>query len=185
MRMNNKLKKPLIFTFVLLPVSALGGFFTGIYSFETYTAEMRDMILKQIGSYEMFVLTAALQSVVYALVCGFCGYLLSEKVGLMNTFGFERKKLCTSLVITCICGIVFGMDYWVFGKYISEVAQIYETKITLSNFIASVLYGGIVEEILLRLFFMSLAVLVLWKLFFRDCSKEIIPDGVYILPRIL
>ena len=77
------------------------------------------------------------------------------------------------------------MDYWIFGRVLPEVAAIYETKITVSNFIASVLYGGIVEEILMRLFLMSLFALIIWKLFFRSIPKEEIPCGVFIAANIL
>lgn len=66
-----------------------------------------------------------------------------------------------------------------------EVAEIYESKITVSNFVASVLYGGIIEEVLMRLFLMSLVVFVVWKLFFRNKQKEEIPGGVFIAANIL
>ncbi len=111
-------------------------------------------------------MVGTVQSVLYASVAGFLGYILSEKTGLMKSFRFEKSKFVKASLITVISGILFSLDYWILGTVLPEVAEIYENKITVSNFIASVLYGGIVEEILMRLFIMSLFVLIIWKLFF-------------------
>lgn len=183
--MRDTIKKPLLFVTALLPVTIVGGLFTGIYSFDTYTLEMQNQMIAQVGSYEILLLVGTLQSVIYAAVCGFIGYILSAKIGLMGELYLKKEKLIKVLPVTVICGILFSLDYWVFGSFLPEVAEIYETKITVSNFIASVLYGGIVEEILMRLFLMSLIVFAVWKLFFKNKSKEKIPRGVFIVANIL
>ena len=54
-----------------------------------------------------------------------------------------------------------------------------------SVIIASILYGGIVEELLLRLFVMSLFAFIFWKLFYRKTPIEQIPPGIYITANIL
>lgn len=41
-------------------------------------------------------------------------------------------------------------------------------SLTVSGVIASVMYGGIIEEVMLRLFFMSIIALIIWKVF---CKK--------------
>lgn len=41
------------------------------------------------------------------------------------------------------------------------------------------------EEVLLRLFLMSLAAFLIWKLFFRKCSKNEIPQGVFVAANVL
>lgn len=183
--MRDTIKKPLFFVAALLPVMIIGGFFTGIYSFDTYTSEMQNQIIAQVGSYELLLLVVTIQSVIYASVCGFIGYILSTKVGLMREIRLEKEKLIKVLPMTVISGILFSLDYWIFGDILPEVAEIYESKITVSNFVASVLYGGIIEEILMRMFLMSLVVFVVWKLFFRNKQKEEIPRGVFIAANIL
>ena len=57
-----------------------------------------------------------------------------------------------------------------------------ELPITLNNWIASVLYGGIIEELMLRLFMMSLIALIVWKLFFR--KQQTVPGKVLIISNI-
>lgn len=183
--MKQTIKKPLQFVAVLLPPTIVGSVFTGIYSFSTYAIDMQNEMVAQIGSYELLLLVGTVQSVLYAFVAGFLGYILSEKTGLMRSFRFEKGKFAKASLITVISGILFSLDYWTFGRILPEVAEIYESKITISNFIASVLYGGIVEEILMRLFLMSLFALIIWKLFYRSVPKEEIPCGVFIAANIL
>lgn len=67
-------------------------------------------------------------------------------------------------------------NLWIFGKIIPEVAASCK-NITISNFIASVLYGGIIEEVMLRLFTMSLIVFLIWKVFFHTLPKNQKPGG--------
>ncbi len=183
--MKRTIKKPLLFVVVLLPLMIAGSIFTGIYSFNTYTADMQEKIIAQIGSYELLILVGTVQGVLFASVAGFLGYMLSEKTGLMRSFRFQKDKLAKAALITVISGILFSLDYWIFGRILPEVAEIYESKITFSNFMASILYGGIVEEILMRLFLMSLFALIIWKLIYRNIPKEEIPCGVFIAANVL
>lgn len=69
--MKRTIKKPLQFVAVLLPLMTIGSFFTGIYSFSTYTADMQNDMIAQIGSYELLLLVGTVQSVLYASVAGF------------------------------------------------------------------------------------------------------------------
>lgn len=182
--MKRNWKKPLLFTAALLPVALVGGFFTGIYAYDGSSAEVQQLMLAQLGSPEMIYAVTALQAAVYAAICGFFGYLLSEKTGLMKPLKLERQPLWKSALIAAACGVVFSLDYWIFGSFLPDVAQAYET-ITVSNFIASILYGGILEEVMLRLFAMSLVVFLLWKLFFRKRPVDQLPVTVSVIANIL
>ena len=55
-------------------------------------------------------------------------------------------------------------DLFVFGKFIPPVLDSYASKPTLNYIIASVAYGGVIEEVMLRLFLMSLIALIISKL---------------------
>ncbi|MBR6005212.1 MAG: CPBP family intramembrane metalloprotease [Clostridia bacterium] len=48
---------------------------------------------------------------------------------------------------------------------------------------ASILYGGVVEELMMRLFFMTLTAFIAWKLFFR--KEEAVPVKVLIAANII
>ncbi|MDD6810344.1 MAG: CPBP family intramembrane metalloprotease [Lachnospiraceae bacterium] len=181
-------KKALQFTAAMIPIAAIGGYFTGKYAYASYTQEMQQMILAQVGSVQALALSSMVQSVMYAVICGFIGYLLAEKTGLMKPIKYERESLLKVVIITLICGILFSLDYWTFGKALPEVAATYESEITIrsfDNWMASIFYGGFIEEVLLRLFFMSLVALLLWKIFCRNYGKEEIPEAVYIAANII
>jgi len=59
--------------------------------------------------------------------------------------------------------------------------QITEYKISLGYLLFGVLYGGVIEELMLRLFFMSLIVFILWKIFARSKDRENIPNIIYVV----
>ena len=179
------MKRALKFTLFLLPVAALGGLFTGISTFAAYTEPVRQQLLSQAGSYSMFLWMVVIQSMLYAAFCGFFGYILSEKVGLMRPLSLEKKKLLTTLSITAVCGVLFSLDYWTFAKWIPALGETYGEPITLAIFLSSVLYGGVIEEILMRLFLLSLLAFLGWKLFFRKREREAIPAGVLIVANLL
>ncbi|MBQ6806305.1 MAG: CPBP family intramembrane metalloprotease [Lachnospiraceae bacterium] len=189
MKENRKetMKRALKFTAVMIPIAAIGGYFTGKYAYSSYTEEVQQLLISQMGSIDGLAVFAMVQSVMYAVFCAFVGYLLAESVGLMKPLKYEKEKLTKAGIITLICGILFGMDYWTFGKILPEVAADYESGITIrsfDNWMASIFYGGVIEELLIRLFVMSLVSLIIWKLFFRKKSKEEIPEGVFIAANI-
>lgn len=183
--MLKKIKNPLLFTAVMIPIAAIGGVFTIMYTFPAYEPAMQQEILASAGSYAALLVSSALQSVVITVICGFVGYILSDKIGLMRRFKFEKKYLLPASVITVICGILFSLDYWVFGGIFPQVAEIYETQTTASSFLSGILYGGVVEEVLMRLFLMSLFAWILWKVFARKYDKERIPKSIFITANIL
>lgn len=67
--MRDTIKKPLLFVAALLPVMIIGGFFTGIYSFDTYTSEMQNQIIAQVGSYTTRCVYCS-QHINSPLICG-------------------------------------------------------------------------------------------------------------------
>jgi membrane protease YdiL (CAAX protease family) len=86
-----------------------------------------------------------------------------------------------TLVISFLGGLLLSLDPWTFGKFINIPIQ--QNNISAIAFIASILYGGIIEELMLRLFFMSLIIWILQKLFFR--KQDQIPQKVFIISNII
>ena len=65
-------------------------------------------------------------------------------------------------------------DLLFFGKYSEIIMNSYSAKPTISYLIASVIYGGVIEEVMLRLFWMTLVAFVLHKLFGKKHDKPTI-----------
>lgn len=183
--MASKFNRALLFTAALLPIAAIGGLFVSIYSLEIYDHIIREQILTSVGGYGVLLAIGVMQTVAISSFCAFFGYLLAEKMNLMKTLRFEKTKLIRTIAITFICGVLFSMDYWVFAKAIPQLYVLYGIKITVSNILASIFYGGVIEEVLMRLFLMSLFAYLLWKLFARKHSVERIPGSIYIAANIL
>lgn len=180
-----KFRKPLLFALCLLPIAIAAGIFTGIYSLDTYSEEILAEVAAQLGSTDVLIVVAAVQTVGYALFCGFFGYILADKVGLWKPVRFEKRKLTVTLILSAVGGILFSLDYWTFGNVIDGIQSAHRAGLTVSGVLASVLYGGVIEEVMMRLFFMSLLAFIIWKVFFRKYDREHIPNGVFAAANII
>lgn len=168
------LKKAIVFAAWLIPIGAIGGYFTGKYAMASYSLEVQQAILAQAGSTQMLAIVAMAQSTLYAFVAGVVGYLASAKIGLMKPLRIEKQDLLPALGVSLGCGVVMALDYWTFGAAVPEIRALYADGLlyqSVDNWLASVFYGGVIEEVLFRLCVMSLLALVIWKGFFR-ASKE-------------
>ena len=183
-RLLNKYKKPLLFVLALVPVALVGGYFTGVYGWNELTDDVKSQILAQTGNnLSLYYLITTLQTLLYTAIFGFFGYILSEKISLMKPVRFEKQPTVVTLGMTLFTGLVLCTDLLYFKNHIPQVAAMYQGKPSFAYWMASVLYGGVIEEILLRLFMMSLIAFLAWKLFFR--REAMPPVGVIIAANIL
>lgn len=169
----------------ILPVALAGGFFVGIYTFEHMEESMQIVVLEQMGSYEAFLAVTTVQSVIYGMVATILGYFIANSLGLIKSFKFEKEILIKVVPVIIILGIVFACDYFVFGRIIPEVAADYEKGISVAYLLGSLTYGGVIEELLLRWFFMSAIAWIVWKLFAGKTTKKNIPTWVFVVANIV
>ena len=162
-------KKALLFALCLLPVGLIGGWFTAEMTLAAVDPALLEEAVRSAGSLEVVKAVSVASNVLYAVVLGFFGYILSEKIGLMRPFRFEKATLIRVLLISAACGAVFSLDAWTFGNWIPQLKASYAAagSFDADVWIASILYGGVVEEVMMRLFLMSGLSLLGWKLFFR------------------
>ena len=145
----------------------VGGFFVGLYQMDSYPEEIRQEILSQGISNVLLGAISAVQAAGYGLVLGAAGIFLGKKTGLWKD---ERKLEKKPLTCTAIVAILGGMllilsDLLFFGNYSDAIRESYAVKPTVTYILAAVVYGGVIEEVMLRLFFMSLLAFLLQKLF--------------------
>lgn len=169
--MTKRFRKPLLFALALLPFSALGAWFAALYQLDFLDEAALTQVMEQLGSTGAFIAVYVVQILVYMLVMGFAGYVLAEKLGLMKPIRFEKAALMKTLPLCAAAGLLFSLDYWTFCAWIPGVREATDTTLSLHVVMASVLYGGIVEEIMMRLFLMSLLAWLGWKVFFRKQEK--------------
>lgn len=165
-------------------VGLVGGIFTGLYNWETISTDMLNQVIKQIGNKETLIIATAIQCMIYGIVCGFFGIMFSEKVGLWKKIKFEKKPIVSSIIVSIVSGLcLILLDVLIFNNFSQIVANSYLTKPSLSLFISSITYGGIIEEVMMRLFLMSLLSFIIYKLFYKNDNN--IPEKVFIISNIL
>ena len=174
-------------------VGLVGGFFVGIYLLDSYPAEIKQQLIDELAAaglsqFPVDILmgvTAALQSAGYGLLLGAIGIWLGKTVGLWKD---ERRITKKPLILSMIVSIIGGLslilpDLLFFGRYSQVIMDSYAQKPTIPYLLATVTYGAVIEEVMLRLFTMSLAALILHKLFGKGHDKP--TTGVLIAANVI
>ena len=165
--MKQNVKRALIFALCLIPFAFVGGWLVTLYQLDILPEAMIAEALEQLGGKTVLTVISAVQSVGYALVCGFVGCLLAQNVGLWKPLRVEKKPLVVTLILSVAFGIVFSLDYWTFGKLEPMIADSALAGVTPIAFAASVICGGVMEEVMLRLFFMTGIAWVIGKVVYK------------------
>ncbi len=177
---NKDLKISFIFTFIGLVASVIAA----MYQITMLTDSMKQQIISQLGSINALIPVAAVQGVLFTFIATFIGLKLARKVNLKLNFKFDKKALILSILIGFVTAFIITVsDRFIFAKYLPSTIIKYVFSPTY--LLSGILYGGIIEEVLLRLFIMSLFVLILWKLFAKAKDYLNIPNRVYIFAIIL
>ena len=174
--------KTLLF-FVLIGI--LGGFFTGLYLMDTYPAEVQQQIMAQgINDVLLGVITAA-QSAGYGLVLGVLGILLARKIGLWkDECSITKKPLAAAIAVSVIGGgAMILLDLLFFCRFFEALLASYAVKPSLVYILGAILYGGVIEEVMLRLFLLSLVAFVLHKLFGKKRAE--VPTWIFVAANLI
>jgi membrane protease YdiL (CAAX protease family) len=177
---NKDLKISLIFT----AIGIIASTYAGLYQISMFTEDIKQQVVSQLGSIEVLIPIAAVQGGLITFIATFIGVKIARKVNLKLNFKFDKKAFLLAILIGLITALIItGSDSFIFAKYLPDKITTYE--FSLIYLITGILYGGIIEEILLRLLVMSLFVLILWKLFARAKDNLNIPNWIYITAIIL
>ena len=183
--MNNTMKnKDLTAALIFAAIGLAAGYFTGLYQVSIATEEFMQQIIYQIGSMKTMLLIASAQGAVYAFLSAFIGLKLARKVNLKLNFGFDTNSFLLAMLIgVAVAFIITGSDRFIFAEYLTS--QVTSYVFSPTYLVTGILYGGIIEELLLRLLVMSLLVFILWKLFARSKDNNFIPNWIYITAIVL
>lgn len=154
-------------------VGLVGGYYVGIYQLDSFPAALQQQVYDQGVTKTTLGLVSAAESAVLGFVLGGIGIWLARQTGLWkDEITITKKPLTVSLVIGAVGGAVLILsDLLFFGKYSQAIMDSYSVKPTIPYLIAMVTYGGVIEEVMLRLFFMSLIAFVLHKIFGNKNEK--------------
>jgi len=172
---NKDLKLSIIFTIIGL----ISGGLIGMFQVATATEEFKQLMISQMGSIELVIVIGAIQAAILTFISTFFGLKLARKVNLELNFKFNKDSFILSAIIGMVTALIIsGSDKLIFAKYLPEQTEAY--TFSPLYFIGSISYGGIIEEVMLRLFVMSLIVFILWKVFAKSEDKLSIPNWIYI-----
>lgn len=148
-------------------VGLVGGFSVGLYLLDSYPPEFRQQALAQGLTEPVIGLVTALQSAGYGIVLGALGIFFGKKTGLWkDETTITKKPLMLTILISVAGGLALILpDILFFGKYSQAIMDLYASKPTIPYLLATVTYGAVIEEVMLRLFMMSLIAFILHKLF--------------------
>lgn len=159
----------------------VGGFFVGLYVLDSYPAEIQNQLIDELAKAGLgdvpadivLAVVTALQSLGYGVILGAVGIFLGKRVGLWrDERSIEKKPLIITLVIALIGGLALILpDILFFAKHSTAIAESYAAKPSVAYLVATVTYGGVIEEVMLRLFMMSLVAFILHKLFSKGTDK--------------
>lgn len=153
----------------------LGASIFGTIAVLPYVLTLQADLLKELPiSISVLIFLQIIQSVILFSIFIFIGLLLSKSVGFSlpilegwlegkEVKGYLKSILGISIILGVLVGIlIIGLDF----LFSAGGVQITVTQVTTpiwQGFLAS-FYGGIVEEIIMRLFFMTLLVWITFKI---------------------
>lgn len=173
------------FLLLVLLSGLIGGYCIGLYSYDSLSLELLKELQNQNITKEIVALSSMVQyGILFGVILASIGIVLSKKIKLWKDFKIDKKALIVTIIITIIGALVlFPGDKLIFGSLNTWVNEQYTVKPTIYKIIGGLLVGGIIEEIMMRLFFMSLIVFIISKLFYKD-RKEI-PNLVFVIANIV
>lgn len=162
--------KKVIAVFIL---GLVAGAILGAQQVMSLTPERESQIVAQLGSKQVIIIVAMLHTAVMTGIATIVGSWASPKVGLNKPIIYNRKSIAAAVVIGLVsASLIVIPEKLVFAEVLGL-----EDKFEFSwlYFLGSVLYGGIIEEILLRFGLMTLIIWIASKM-----TKSTNSNGIYI-----
>lgn len=182
--MKKFIKEHFKFLLFVLISGLIGGYCLGLYSYDSLSIDLLKELQKQNVTKEMVAISSMIQyGILFGLILASIGIILSKKIKLWKDFKINKKALVTTMIITIIGALIlFPGDKLIFGSLNTWVLEQYTVKPTIYKIIGGLFVGGIIEEVMMRLFFMSLIVFIISK-FYKN--KKEIPTIVFIIANII
>ncbi len=182
--MKKFIKDHFKFLLLVLISGLIGGYCLGLYSYDSLSIDLLKELQNQNVTKEMVAISSMIQyGILFGLILASIGIILSKKINLWKEFKINKKALITTIIITIIGALIlFPGDKLIFGSLNTWVLEQYTVKPTIYKIIGGLLVGGIIEEVMMRLFFMSLIIFIISK-FYKN--KKEIPTIVFIIANII
>jgi hypothetical protein len=190
---DNTMKKDLKIALILSFFGLIAGLVVVPYQIEalkTMNIEQYEALMANIPSVGVLIAVTGLQVAVMSFVLGILGIKLARKTNLkldlldclvknQKNVQISKSGLTQALIIAfAVAFIIVGSDKFIFQHLLPKLTEAAPST-SLKALLGGVIYGGIVEEVMLRLFLMSLTVWILSKIAARN--KTTIPAWIYVI----
>ncbi|XAM51816.1 hypothetical protein TVTCOM_19290 [Terrisporobacter vanillatitrophus] len=180
-------KKDLKISLIITLLCSIGTIFVLLYQSNLVPSEINGM------SKDVILLISFLQSVVLIFIASFLGLKLARATnfnkGILgwaysqgeNRYRINKKSLAIAIGISFLCATLMMLsEKFLWSVYIPEINDSMY-KFDIIYLLSGIIYGGIAEEVLLRLFTLSFIVFILYKVFARKKDKTNIPNSIYFI----
>lgn len=158
-------------------IGMIAGAMVGLNQLRLMPVEQVNAMLAQVGSPTMLVLIAGAQSAFLTLVSSLIGLRMAPQLGFNTAIMVDVTGARTALVTAIILAVmIVGSDVWVFAPYLPATIDV---PFSWLGLVSAVVYGGIIEEILLRLCVMTLIVWLMRKVIGVFGMQQTLPVWVY------
>ncbi|MBO4323291.1 MAG: CPBP family intramembrane metalloprotease [Clostridia bacterium] len=182
--MKSFLKENWKFLLFVLVCGLIGGYCIGLYSYDSLSEEALKQLEEQGGTKELVAIASAVQyGIPFGALLAAVGIIISKKVNLWQEFKADKRAIIDTAIIAVVGALVlFPGDKLIFGSLSAWVNEQYTAKPTVYKLIGGLLVGGVIEEVMMRLFLMSLLAFIVSKLFYKN--KEI-PAFVFVVANVV
>ena len=164
----------------------VGGYCIGLYTYDSLSPEMLRLLQEQNATRKMVALSTMVQyGILFGVVLAGVGIIFSKEVNLWKKeHEFDKKAFIWTTIISIVGALIlYPGDKLIFGSFNHWVSEQYTVAPTIQKILGGFLVGGIIEEVMMRLFIMSLLVFVGAKIFYKD--KKEIPVVIYVIANFI
>lgn len=154
--MKNVLKRSALFGLI----GVIAGFFVIMMQVPNLPEDIINQVTEELGNVEILYVVGGIQIGILAAILSFLGQLMLPKTG----FALHSKWTKQIIGLSVLFGFISAasmvlLDSLVFYEVMKDINTEYQFSFTY--FISSILYGGIIEEVIMRLFLLTGIVFIL------------------------
>lgn len=147
---------------MVIVIALIGGGLLGYQQIQTLSPEILDNAIKQFGSIQMLVVITIAQTILLTVIATVIGLKLETKTNLNKQVGLNKSSILITIMISLVAALSISIPEKSFFVKALSLPETY----TFSSlyFLSSLIYGGIIEELMLRFGVMTLIVWILQKI---------------------
>ena len=142
---------------ILGAIGVFAGFIAIVMQIPNLPEDIVNQITEELGRIEILYVVGAVQVGVLTIVLSLIGQLLLPKTGFVLHSEWTKKSIGLAVLFGAVsAACIVAFDSLVFYDVMKEINA--EYQFSISYFIAGILYGGIIEEVIMRLFLLTVIV---------------------------